>query len=157
MSNFLQYDLHHSLDLDSCRNDGRICLYIRENIFSRLLAEYKISDNTACQHEKLFIKVNMRKMIWLLNCSYNPNKKIFLNICAVWAWIQTKTSVIMITLCFQEISMLKCRIHVSKVFVTPTIYVAWLKNEHGSKTLLIHHTYIVFLQNMQEAFKAPFP
>ena len=56
--------------IDHCANGGGILLYIKEEIFSCLLAEYKISDNTKC----FFIDVNIRIKIWLLCYSYKPTK-----------------------------------------------------------------------------------
>ena len=45
-------------------------LYIREDIPSRLLTEYKPPENVEC----LFVEINIRKKKWLLCCSYNPHK-----------------------------------------------------------------------------------
>ena len=56
--------------LDRCANGGRILLYIRDDIFSCLLTEYKLQDN----NEWLFIEINIRKKKWLFCRSYNPNK-----------------------------------------------------------------------------------
>ena len=67
--------------LGRCANDGGILLYVRDGIFSCLLTEYKLQDNTEC----LFIKINIRKKKWLFYCSYNSNKVVYLNICAIWA------------------------------------------------------------------------
>ena len=56
--------------LDRCANGGGILLYVRDDISSCLLTEYKLQDNTEC----LFIEINIRKKKWLFCCSYNPNK-----------------------------------------------------------------------------------
>ena len=56
--------------LDCCTNGGGLILYVRDDISSCLLTEYKLQDNAEC----LFIKINIRKKKWLFCCSYNPNK-----------------------------------------------------------------------------------
>ena len=56
--------------LDRCSNGGGLMLYIREDIPSRLLTEYKPPENVEC----LFVEINIRKKKWLLCCSYNPHK-----------------------------------------------------------------------------------
>ena len=56
--------------LDRCANGGGILLYVRDDISSCLLTEYKLQDNTEC----LFIEINIRKKKWLFCCSCNPNK-----------------------------------------------------------------------------------
>ena len=56
--------------LDRCTNGGQILLYVRDDISSCLLTEYKLQDNTEC----LFIEINIRKKKWLFCCSCNPNK-----------------------------------------------------------------------------------
>ena len=55
--------------LDRSSNGGGILLYVRDDILSRLLTDYKIKDNL----ELFFVEVNIRKK-WLLSCSYNPHK-----------------------------------------------------------------------------------
>ena len=47
--------------LDRCANGGGILLYVRDDISSCLLTEYKLQDNTEC----LFIEINIRKKEWL--------------------------------------------------------------------------------------------
>ena len=56
----------------SSSNGGGILLYVRDDIPSRLLTDYKIKDNV----ELFFVEVNIRKKKkkWLLSCSYNPHK-----------------------------------------------------------------------------------
>ena len=56
--------------LDPCSNGGFLLLYIREDIPSRLLTEYKPPENLEC----LFVEINITKKKWLLCCSYNPHK-----------------------------------------------------------------------------------
>ena len=56
---------------DRSSNGGGILLYVREDIPSRLLTDYKIRDNL----ELFFVEVNIRKKKWLLSCSYNQHKK----------------------------------------------------------------------------------
>ena len=56
--------------LDRCSNGGGLLLYIREDIPSRLLTEYKPPENVEC----LFVEINIGKKKWLLCCSYNPHK-----------------------------------------------------------------------------------
>ena len=55
--------------LDRSSNGGGILLYVRDDIPSRLLTDYKIKDNW----ELFFIEVNIRKKKWLFGCSYNPH------------------------------------------------------------------------------------
>ena len=57
--------------LDRCANGGGILLYVRDDISSCLLTEYKLQDNNECP----LIEINIRKKKWLFCCSYNPNKK----------------------------------------------------------------------------------
>ena len=56
--------------LDRSSNGGGILLYVRDDIPSRLLTDYKMKDNV----ELFFVEVNIRKKKWLLSCSYNPHK-----------------------------------------------------------------------------------
>ena len=56
--------------LDCNSNGGGILLYVRADILSRLLTDYKMKDNL----ELFFVEVNIRKKKWLLGCSYNPHK-----------------------------------------------------------------------------------
>ena len=56
--------------LDRCSNGGGLMLYIREDIPSRLLTEYKPPENVEC----LFVEINIRKKKWLLFCLCNPHK-----------------------------------------------------------------------------------
>ena len=56
--------------LDRSSNGGGILLYVRDDILSRLLTDYKIKGNL----ELFFVEVNIGKKKWLLGCSYNPPK-----------------------------------------------------------------------------------
>ena len=58
--------------LDRTCRAGGILLYIREDIPSKML-EFK-SDI-----EAFFIEINLRKVKWLLSCSYNPSKSTITN------------------------------------------------------------------------------
>ena len=51
-------------------NGGVILLYVRDDIPSRLLTDYKIKDNL----ELFFVEFNIRNKKWLLGCSYSPHK-----------------------------------------------------------------------------------
>ena len=52
------------------RLDGGILLYVRDDIPSGLLTDYKTKDNL----ELFFVEVNIWKKKWLLGCSYNSHK-----------------------------------------------------------------------------------
>ena len=58
------YILHRS------SNGGGILLYIRDDILSRLLTDYKVKGNP----ELFLVEVNIRKKKWLLGCSYNRHQ-----------------------------------------------------------------------------------
>ena len=62
------YSKPYRLDLSS--NGGDILLYVRDDVPSRLLTDYKIKDNL----ELFLVEVNIRKKKWLLSYSYNPHK-----------------------------------------------------------------------------------
>ena len=67
--------LHHGFSaphrLDVKSKGGRILLYIREDIPSRLLnIKAKTGIETSC------IEINLRKRKLFLNCSCNPNKDL---------------------------------------------------------------------------------
>ena len=70
LAQFLLDGFSRPYRLDRCANGGGILLYVRDDISSCLLTEYKLQDNTEC----LFIEINIRKKKWLFCCSYNPNK-----------------------------------------------------------------------------------
>ena len=67
---FLMSGFRKPYRLDRCSKGGGLMLYIREDIPSRLLTEYKLPENVEC----LFVEINVRKKKWLLCCSYNPHK-----------------------------------------------------------------------------------
>ena len=56
--------------LDRCTNGGGMLLYVRDDISSCLLTEYRLQDNTEC----LIIEINITKKKWLFSCLHNPNK-----------------------------------------------------------------------------------
>ena len=55
--------------LDRNSSEGGIMLFVREEIPSELLSEYK--PNTSVKN--IFIEINLRSTKWLLSYSYNPN------------------------------------------------------------------------------------
>ena len=55
---------------DRTKDGGRILVYIREDIPSKLLNISYIASHIEC----LGIEVNLRKTKWLVICSYNPHK-----------------------------------------------------------------------------------
>ena len=56
--------------LDRSSNHGGILLYVRDDIPSRFLTDYKIKDNV----ELVFVEVNLQKKKWLLSCSYKAHE-----------------------------------------------------------------------------------
>ena len=60
--------------LDRFSNAGGL-LYIKDDIFSRLLTDDRLPDNIEC----LYTEINIRNKKWLLCCSYNPHKNNILN------------------------------------------------------------------------------
>ena len=50
-------------------------LFVREEIPSKLLSEYKPNSSV----ENIFIEINLRSKKWLLSCSYNPNLTLLNN------------------------------------------------------------------------------
>ena len=67
---FLMNGFRKPYRLDRCSNGGGLLLFIREDIPSHELTEYKIPDKIEC----VFVEINIRKKKWLLCCSYNPRK-----------------------------------------------------------------------------------
>ena len=67
---FLMSGFCEPYGLDRCSNGGGILLYIREDIPSCFLTEYKPIENVEC----LFVEINIRKKKWLLCCSYYAHK-----------------------------------------------------------------------------------
>ena len=72
---FLMSDFCKPYRLDRCSNGGGFLVYIREDTPSRLLTEYRPSENVEC----LFVEINIRKKKWVLCCSYNPHKNNITN------------------------------------------------------------------------------
>ena len=50
-------------------------LFVREEIPSKLLSEYKPNSSV----ENIFIEINLRSKKWLLSCCYNPNLTLLNN------------------------------------------------------------------------------
>ena len=61
--------------LNRCSNGVGLLFYIREDVPSRFLAEYKPPENV----EYLFVEITIRKKKWRLCCSYNPHKNTISN------------------------------------------------------------------------------
>ena len=61
--------------LDRNSSGGGIMLFVREEIPSKLLSEYKPNSSV----ENIFIEINLRSKKWLLSCSYNPNLTLLNN------------------------------------------------------------------------------
>ena len=121
--------------LDRCANGGGILLYVRGDISSCLLTEHKLQNNTEC----LFIEINIRKKKWLFCCSYNPNKN------NISKHLHCLTKCLNKYISQYDKIMLLGDLNVESSdtvlndFVMFTIYLALLKNQHVSKTLIIHH------------------
>ena len=61
--------------LDRNSSGGGIMLFVREEIPSKLLSQYKSNSSV----ENIFIEINLRSKKWLLSCSYNPNLTLLNN------------------------------------------------------------------------------
>ena len=55
--------------LDRNSLGGGIMLFVREEIPSKLIGQYKLNSSI----ENIFIEINLELKKWLLRCSYNPN------------------------------------------------------------------------------------
>ena len=55
--------------LDRTENGGGIMLYVKEHIPCRMLSKFTFEKEI----EAFAIEINLRKVKWLLVCSYNPN------------------------------------------------------------------------------------
>ena len=55
--------------LDCTGNGGGIMLYVKEHIPCRMLSKFTFEKEI----EAFVIEINLRKVKWLLVCSYNPN------------------------------------------------------------------------------------
>ena len=65
--------LHFKLDRNS--SGSGIMLFVREEIPSKLLSEYKPNSSV----ENIFIEINLRSNKWLLSGTYNPNLTLLNN------------------------------------------------------------------------------
>ena len=65
--------------LDRCSNGGGLMLYIREDIPSRLLTEYKPPENVEC----LSVEINIRKKKWLYVAHITLIKIQYLTTCTI--------------------------------------------------------------------------
>ena len=61
--------------LDRNSSGAGIMLFVREDIPSEILSEYKPNSSV----ENIFIEINLRSKKWLLSCSYNPNLTLLNN------------------------------------------------------------------------------
>ena len=60
-----------SYRLDRSKNGGGLLLHVREDIPSK-----KLNTNLPADIESFFIKINLRKVKWLLCCRYNPQNSV---------------------------------------------------------------------------------
>ena len=74
-SQFIIPDFTSPYRFHETKNGGGILVYIRKNIPSKLLDISYIASDIEC----LGIEVNLRKVKWLVICSYNPHKNSILN------------------------------------------------------------------------------
>ena len=81
LAQFLLDGFSRSYRLDHCTNGGGMLLYVRDEISSCLLTEYKLQDNTEC----LFIEINIRKKKGYYAAHIIPIKIIYLSIYTVLA------------------------------------------------------------------------
>ena len=70
---FLIEGFHSPFRFDRNINGGRIMLYVREDIPTKLLSH--IFPGV----ESFFVEINLHKKKWLINCSYNPHKSNIIN------------------------------------------------------------------------------
>ena len=70
---FLIEGFHSPFRFDRNINGGRIMLYVREDIPTKLLSH----DFSGV--ESFFVEINIHKKKWLINCSYNPHKSNIIN------------------------------------------------------------------------------
>ena len=61
--------------LDRNSKGGGILVYVREDIPAKLVSTPYISKNIEC----IALELNLRKMKWLVTCSYNPHKEYIAN------------------------------------------------------------------------------
>ena len=74
-SQFVIQGFASPLRLDRTNTGGGMLLYARDDIPSKLLNISYVSSDTKC----LAIEINLRKTMWLMICSYNPNKNNITN------------------------------------------------------------------------------
>ena len=70
VSQFLIDGFSTPFRLDRSNNGGGILAYVREDIPAKSIKVPYISKEPEC----LAIELNLRKMKWLITCSYNPHK-----------------------------------------------------------------------------------
>ena len=72
-----------------------IMLFVREEILSKLLSEYKVNSSV----ENIFIKINLRSKTQLLSCSCNSNLTLLndhiQNISMAWTFICQNTTILL--------------------------------------------------------------
>ena len=61
--------------LDRTTHGGRLMLFVREDIPSKLLPNTNPSDNI----ENIFVEINLRSKKWLISGYYNPNVGLIQN------------------------------------------------------------------------------
>ena len=64
-----------SFRLDRNSSGGGIMLFVREEIPSKLLSEYKPNSSV----ENIFSEINLRSKKWLVSCSCSPNLTLLSN------------------------------------------------------------------------------
>ena len=103
--------------LDRNSSASGIMLFVREEMPSKLLSEYKWSSSV----ENIFIEINLRSKKWVLSCFYNPNLTLLnnhiQNISRGLDFINWNS----ITLSFLEILMLKLQTPMFLSFAQHTI------------------------------------
>ena len=67
---FLLDGFKKSYMVDRCSKSGGLLLFVRDDISSHLLTEYKTPTNVEC----IFVEISIRKKNWLLCFSYNLHK-----------------------------------------------------------------------------------
>ena len=70
-SQFLMEGFSTPYRLDWTAKDGRVLLYIRQDIPSKYIKKITVNKS----FEGFFVELNLRSKKWLLGCSYNPHKK----------------------------------------------------------------------------------
>ena len=70
-SQFLMEGFSTPYRLDWTAKDGRVLLYIRQDIPSKYIKKITVNKS----FEGFFVELNLRSKKWLLGCSYNPHKE----------------------------------------------------------------------------------